>query len=171
MEVLFEDLFRCFGGHLFDFHSAFAGHHQHGVGGGAVDHDTQVQFAGDITAFFDQHLPDGLAFRTGLYGRQAVPQQASCCVGGLFGAAHQLDPALFGEFENLPFPATTGMNLGLDDGDRRAQFAKCRGRFVRASGHDTTQHRYASVAKDLLGLEFVDFHRDVPLRNRTTKMR
>ena len=160
--MLLEDLLRRLGRHLLDFHAAFAGNHQDRFGGRAVHDDAQVQLASDVAAFFDQHLANGLARRTGLDGHQAVAQHPARRRGGFFGTADQLDAALFGELLNLPLAAAARMDLGLDHGQRPAQFSKRLGGVIRRRGHDAAQDRYARVAKDLLGLEFVDFHRERP---------
>ena len=56
-----------------------------GPADGAIDDDAQVQLAGDLAAFFDQHLADGLALRAGLDRDQRLPEQIAGRFGGFVG--------------------------------------------------------------------------------------
>ena len=51
------------------------------------------------------------------------------------------------------------MDLGFDDGDRAAELRESGGRFGRGAGHNAAGHGNAGLAQNLLGLEFVNFHR------------
>ena len=48
-------------GDLLDLDAAFGAGHQDRLGGGAVQHDSEIQLAGDIAARFDKDLVDRLA--------------------------------------------------------------------------------------------------------------
>ncbi len=158
VEPLAKDTFGRLGGDFLDVHTPFAGDHQHRSGTGAVDDDAQVQLAGDVAAFFDEHLADDLAGRAGLDRHQVMAQQGRRHVAGFGSALDQLNAVLLRIFFERAFAAATGMDLGLDDGQLAAQLVERRGRLVTATGYNAARHGDSGVAKDLFGLEFVDFH-------------
>ena len=62
-----------FGGvrsNFLDVHAAFAGCHQHGALGAAVDHQADIKFFLDISAFLNQQPAHLLAFGAGLVSLQ-----------------------------------------------------------------------------------------------------
>ncbi len=161
MEPLTEDPFRRRGGNLLDVHPPLARCDQHGRSGGAIDDDAQVQFACDATPFLDEHAAHDLACRPGLDGDQRVTQETVCRLACLLRAMHDLDAVLRRVVLDRPFASPAGMDLGLDHGQSAAEFMECVDRRLRRIGHDASGHLDARLAKDLLGLVFVDFHRRV----------
>ena len=61
-----ENLVRGLGGDFLNLDAALLAHHQHRLLGRPVDDQAQVELAGDLQAFFDQHALDDAAFRAGL---------------------------------------------------------------------------------------------------------
>ena len=131
LKRFFEDQLGRLGGDLFDVHAALAGGHQHGAAARAIDHDAQVQLAGDVAAGFDQHAADGLPFGAGLDRDQPLAEQVAGHRAGFVGAADQLHAVLLRVVFDRAFAAAAGVDLGLDDGERAAQFLERGGRFVR----------------------------------------
>ncbi len=158
VKVLAEDELGRLGGYFLDVHAAFAGDHQHRQRRGPIDDDAQVQLAGNVAALFDQHLVDLLASRTGLNCHQVVAQQGSGDFLGFGGAFDQFDPVLLGFFLDGALAASAGVDLCLDDRDRAAELRVGGSRFVGRARHDAARHGDMGVAKELLGLIFVDFH-------------
>ena len=124
----------------------------------AIDDRAQIKLAGDRAAFFDQHAVDGLAFRPGLDGDQLMAEDVGGHGFGLFAAADKLHAALRGDVLDGSLAAPAGMDLGLDDGHRPGQLDEGVDRSLGGVGHEPAGHRHARLAKDLLGLEFVNFH-------------
>ena len=77
VERLAKDQFGRVGGDFFDVHAPFAGNHQHRAGRRPIDDDAQVELAGDLAAFFDEHLAHGLAGGAGLNGDQRLAEQVA----------------------------------------------------------------------------------------------
>ena len=126
----------------------------------AVDHRHQIQLAGDRAAFLDQHAADDLAFRPGLDGDKRMAENVGRRLFGLFAAADQLHAALRGDLLDRALATSAGVDLGLDYGHRRGQLGerRRRGGGLGRFGHDPARHGHARLAKNLLGLEFVNLH-------------
>ncbi len=135
VEGLVKDQLRRVVGHLLDVHATLAGDDQHRPGGRPIDDDAQVQLAGDLAAFFHQHLADGLTGRPGLDGDQGLAQQGPGHFAGLFGAFDQLHAALLGVGFDRSLAAAAGVDLRLDHGQRSAQRGEGRRRFFGSSGN------------------------------------
>ena len=158
IERLLENQLRRFGGDFFDVHAARWRRISTGPGHRAIDDDAQVQLAGDVAAFFDEHLPHGLPFRPGLDRDQRFAQQIAGHLGGLVGRLHQLHAALLRVVFDRAFAAAAGVDLGLHDGDRAAQFVNAAAASSAERATMPLRHGDAGLAEDLFGLKFVDFH-------------
>ena len=146
-------LFRDF----FDVHATGARGDQHRPGRLPIDHHAQIQLAGNVAAFFHEHLPNDLPFGPGLNRHQRLAQQIAGDFGGFVGRFHQLHAVLLRSFDRA-FAAAAGVNLRFHHGDRSAQIAKRLGRFLRRARHEALGHRDARFSQNCLGLKFVNFH-------------
>ena len=95
-----------------------------GSGRGPIDDDAQVQLAGDVAAFFDQHLAHDLPVGPGLDRHQLLAEQVAGDRAGLVGALDQLHAVLLGVVLDGSLAASAGMDLRLDDRDLAAQLRK-----------------------------------------------
>src|SRR5207237_6991904 len=111
-EFLEDSLRRVFGD-LLDLDAAFGADHEHGTLGRAVDHETEIQLALDLESPFDEHALDLLALRSGLVGDQVHPDHLLRRGLRVIGSCHDLDAAAL--------PASTGVNLRLDDNGAAAE--------------------------------------------------
>jgi hypothetical protein len=158
IELLFEDQLGGFLGDFLDVHAAFARHHQHRTGRSAIDDDAEIEFAGDFTAFFDEHLMNDLAGRASLDRFQVVAEQICRDLLGFLGTLDELYAALFAMLFDRALAAAARVNLGLDHGDLAAELGKGGSGFIGGAGDDAARHRHTRLAKDFLRLEFMDFH-------------
>ena len=112
IDVLLDDCCRVFGRNFFDLHPARFGRHEHRSRHRPVQHDSQVQFAGNRQRLFDQQPPDLLALRPGLVRHQLHPQH-------LLGD-HAGFPVLLGQLHASALAAPAGMDLRLHYNSRGA---------------------------------------------------
>ena len=105
IKMFFENQFGRFFGDFFDFHAAFGADHQDWLGGGTVEHDAQIQFAGDVAAGFDKDLIDRFAFGAGLNRDQRLAQQPCGRLADLVGTSCQTTtPCWSGLSLTVPLP-------------------------------------------------------------------
>jgi hypothetical protein len=119
--MLFENKVRRFSGDFFNFHAAFARHHEHGLGGRAVEDNPQVQLAGNLAAFFDEDAVDRFAFGAGLDRDELMTEQVLGDFGGVVSRSDELDAALRRVGLNGALAAAPRMDLSLDDGQFSAE--------------------------------------------------
>ena len=105
--MLTEDQLRAVRRHLLDLDTAGRTGHQHGALRGPIQDEAQVQLAVDLEPLFHQQPGDRPPLRAGLIGHELHAQHLAGNPLGLGRSPGKLDAA--------SLPATTGMNLGLDD--------------------------------------------------------
>ena len=150
IDEFLQDFFRMLGGHHFNFHAAFAGGHEHGPAGGAVDDNAEVKFARDVQAFLNQHALDQAALRPRLVSDQGHAQD-SARQGLSFRR-------VVSQFYAATFTAATGVNLGFDHHRAAAQFFRHSASFLGLGNHLAARHGDSELCKNLFRLIFVDFH-------------
>ena len=143
IEMLLVNQVRRFGRDLLDLDAALARDHQHRFGRGPVEHDAQVQLAGDLAAFLDEDAVDRLALGAGLDRDQRLAEQVLGDLARLVGRADELHAALLRIVLDRPLAAAAGVNLRLHDRQRPAQFLERRRRFVGRRGHLAAEHGHA----------------------------
>ena len=144
------------GRHLLDLDPALGRGHEGDARGGAVEHGTEIELAGDVAAVLDVDALDDPALRPGLVGDQGHAQHV---VGEL---AHLLDRA--GELDAAALAAAAGMDLRLDHPDRPAQRPGGLLGLLGRVGDLPAQHGDAVLLEQRLGLVLVDVHGLGPLR-------
>ena len=70
----FQNLFRGFFGHLFDFNPTFGRRHEHDTTARSIQNGTQIQLLIDISTGFYQDLRDRLTLFVGLVSNQILPE-------------------------------------------------------------------------------------------------
>jgi hypothetical protein len=155
--MFLEDQMRRFGRDLFDFDAPFARHHQHGLGGGAIENDAEVQFAGDLAAVFDKDAIDRLPSGPVWIVTSVLPSRFGRPLR-LHPLGFRLDAALLRVALNCAFAAAAGVDWAYDR-QRTAEFFERRRRFYWSSGHLAAEDRDPALPEQLFGLKFVDFHR------------
>ncbi len=145
-----EDALRRLFGDLLDLDAAVRAHHQHGPLGRAVDHEAQVQLAGDLEAFFDEHAADDPALRPGLVGDQ---RHAEHGVRGGLRSVRALD-----DLDAAALAAATGVNLCFDDDRAAAELDGGGARVVYRVRDARPRDGHAERLEDVFALIFVDLH-------------
>src|SRR6185437_12635455 len=146
-----QDRGRVLGRDLFDLHAARRRGHEHRLARPAVQHDAQVQLAGNVRRLFDQDLAHLAPLRAGLVGHQGHAQDLARTFDRFFGRFGQLDAAALA--------ASARVDLGFHH-RASAEFGGSRGRVFRLRDHPPARNRHAEAAQQLLGLVFMDFHRE-----------
>ena len=136
---------------LLDVHAAGGRSHEGDARRFAVDQRREIELAVDRGAFFDIEAVDLLPVRAGLMGHQDGADQALGLLAYVLGRLHDLDAA--------GLAAPTGMDLRLDDDDRRAEILCRLDRLLDRESGMTARHRHAELPQHRLGLIFVDVHR------------
>ena len=142
--------------------------HQHGPLCGPVDGHTQVEFAGDVAAGLHQHAADRLPFGAGLHSHQRLAQQIPGDRRRLLGTPHKLDAMLLGCVFTVPLPRPPAWIWALTTATSPANSRCASAASPAVVDHDARWHRHAPIAKDLLGLVFVDLHRRTVDRSART---
>jgi len=70
VDVLLQDRFRPFGGHLLNIHAARGRCHEHRLALAAIDQNPEIKFLLDRQRFFDQQAMHNAAFRPRLVRHQ-----------------------------------------------------------------------------------------------------
>src|SRR5215813_12826398 len=96
---------------------------------------------------------DLLAVRAGLMGDEYRAEQALGLLAHVVPRLHQLDAARLA--------APSGVNLRLDDEQRRAEIARSLDRLLDRKRRMPARHRHAEFPQHRLGLIFVDVHADL----------
>src|SRR4029453_18370618 len=117
----------------------------------AIEHDTQIELARHLKAFFPQYAGYRAARRTRLMGDE---RHAEHVFGDLFGFVYVL-----GDLDATAFAAPAGVNLRLHD-DESAQTTSYHPAIWRRDRNFTPRHRPAVASQDRLGLVLVNFHDD-----------
>ena len=138
---------------FFNVHPPFAGGNESHFLRAAVGYARQIVFFLDICAFFDVEAAHLLAFGAGLVGNQLHAQN-------FFGARFDFVNR-FGHLDATALATSAGMDLGLDDPDRSAQFLRSLNRFLHGKRCDPARHGHAEFAQNIFALVFVDFHRRI----------
>ena len=148
--------------HFLDVHAAFGGGDEGNARGFTVDHDREIEFAGNGRAFLDVEALHELAFGAGLVRDQRHAQHA-----GGFGLhvrhrLHDLDAAALA--------TAAGVDLRLDDPDGAAQRFGGLHRLVHIEGRDAAASGDAEAAEHFLGLVLMNVHvRSLVLRARQAR--
>ena len=135
---------------LFDVHAARGRNHEGDTRGLTVDQRRKIELAVDGRAFLDIEAVDLLAVRAGLMGHEDGAEQALGLLAHVLGRLHDLDAA--------GLAASAGMDLRLDDDDRRAEVLCCLDRLLDRESGLAPRHRHAEFPQHRLGLIFVDVH-------------
>ena len=139
---------------VFDVDAPLGGGDEDVAAGGAVGGDGEVILVRDVDARRDEQLADLEPLGAGLRGNHAVAEHEARGVGALFGRADELDEARLA--------AAAGVDLGLDDGERRTRLRRdalvCRGGVVDRLDDGAGGDGDSGVVEKLPGLVFVDFH-------------
>src|SRR6185295_3187947 len=153
-----DNLFRCVGGDFFDLHSAFRTRDKHGPSTIPIDDNAHIQFFGNPGPFFNQQPAHFPAFRTGLVGDQCLADEFLNQTGdGRF---------VLRNFDTAGFPATTRMNLGLDDKHWCIEFCRPRRSCLGRGNLFPARYRNPELRKQLLSLKFMNVHVFSLLNNR-----
>ena len=118
----------------------------------------QIQLAGDLQAFLDEHASDDAPLGAGLVRDQG---HAENLLGERFGLVGRL-----GELDAAALAAPAGVNLRLDDDDARSQAVGDVSRLGDVEGDFPAGHGHAVAGEDGFGLIFVNFHRGSRKRSR-----
>ncbi len=152
LDIDLRDLVGRLLGDLFDVHAAFGAGHHHGLAGGAIEHEADIQLARHLQAFFDQQAPHDAAFGAGLVRDERHAEHVARDARGFVGRLGELDaPAL---------PAAARMNLRLDDDHAGAEARGNRRDIGGIGGLFASRHGNAVTRQDGFGLILVDFHDD-----------
>ena len=156
VDQLGDDFLGCAVCHFFDVHAAFAGSdHSHFLAG-AVGHEGHVVFFFDVGAVFDVEATHLLAFGAGLVGLELHAQD----LGGQF--LDLLDR--LGDLDATALATATGVNLGLHNPNRAAQFLGGFHRLLHRERRNATRHRHTKLTQDFLALVLVNLHEDFSQR-------
>ena len=159
VDRLRDDLLGRLVRHRFDVHAAFGRGDDGDPACGAVDEHRDIELALDVAAFLDIEALDRPADRSGLLGDQFVAKHGggvgADLVDGL-GEAHA--PLAAGIVLEPALAPTTGMDLGLHDGDRLAQFAGNVHGLVLGIGDATLEEGDGVLGQQDFGLILVDVH-------------
>ena len=120
----------------------------------AVDDHADVEFLGDVGAFFDEKAAHLLPARTGLMGHELHAENLPGALAHLVNGARELHPAA------LAAPA--GVNLRFDHPDRATERLGCRYGFFHTKTRQAAWSRQAEFAEEFLPLIFVDLHGSLP---------
>ena len=101
---------------FFDFHPAFGAGDKDRPSAVTIDQNAQIQFFGDIGAFFDQQPTDFPTFRTGLVRHQGLADQ-------FLGQARHVRLVLR-NLDATGLASAAGMDLRLHDKHRGIQFCR-----------------------------------------------
>ncbi len=135
---------------FFNFHPTFGRGDDANALGFAVQHDAQIEFALERLGHFHVDALNGLAFRAGLNGHQALAQQFAGGGIDLMVGLAQLDAA--------GLAAGSGVHLGLHRPVPAAQFRRRIDGLVGAVGHAAARHRHAEARQKLFRLVLVNVH-------------
>ena len=141
-------------GNLFDLHATFRRGNDHDALGGAVQHETQIDFAGEVDRRFNVDAVDALAFGAGLMRHQFAAEHVVRRILNFMLGVAQLDAARLA--------TATCVDLGLDDPAAAAKFASPVGRLFGAVGQPAGWYRDAEFRQNLFGLVFVNVHFSLP---------
>lgn len=136
VEVLADDLLGRLFGDLFNRHATFGGHDDDRLADFTIDHDAQVQLAGNVQALLDVERANLLAFFAGLNRHQRRVEHAGGVLAGFVGRLHEHDAGLLGMLLEAALAASTSVDLRLDHRDRCAEGFVRGGGFVGGFGHD-----------------------------------
>ena len=121
-----------------------------GALGRAIDHQPEVQLAGDVEPLLDQQPRDLLPGRAGLVGDERHPEHLR---GGLRRCLRPLD-----HLDAAALAAAAGVNLRLDDDRAAAEPLGRRLRRRRVDDHLARGDRHAVLREDCLRLILVNLH-------------
>ena len=142
--------FRPGGRQILDLHATLGGGDDAHPLDAAIQHDAEVQLAGDVGGLLDVHPVDQLATRSGLLGDQPPAEHAVRDVlDGTVGMAH---------FHPAGCAAAAGMYLGLDHPRRPADLGAPVGRLLGVVSQPAAGDGYPEAGQDLLCLVFVNVH-------------
>src|SRR6266699_4510584 len=157
-----HDLFGPRARNLLDVHPARGRSHEGDARAFAVDERREIELAVDGRTFLDIEAVDLLTVRAGLMGDEHRAEQALGLLAHVLLRLDQLDAA------GLAAPA--GVDLRLDDEQRRAEIARSLDRLLDRKRRMPARHRHAEFPQHRLGLIFVDVHAD-PYLSRMQRTR
>ncbi len=152
-DVLLDDGVWVTGGDLFDLHAARSRRHEDVASVGAVEHDAEVQLAGDGQSLFDQQPLHLLALGAGLVRHQRHAEHLARQLGCRFRR--------LGDLHAAALAAPAGMNLRFHHHSGCAfaeQLTRRRVGFFPALDHAPARHGHAVLRQDCLALVLVNFH-------------
>ena len=126
-----------------------------------VDENRTVELALDRAAALDEHLVNHLPLGAGLDRDEGLIEESLGDPRRVVGALGQFHAALRRALHH-PLASATGMDLGFDGADRRAEGRERSSGFVGGASHFACQHRHAGGPEEFLGLVFVDLHAGLP---------
>jgi hypothetical protein len=164
MKRFLENQLRRFRGNFFDVHSTSCRRHHYRAGARAVNEHTKIQFTGNLAALFNEHVSNRLSFRPGLNGDERFAEQVARDFRGLLSRSHEYHAALARVVLDRALAAAASVNLRFYHRDWSAELTKCFGSIFRRTRYNIPGRGDAGIAKNLLCLIFVDFHRLVGWR-------
>ena len=149
-------------GDLLDVHAAFRRDDEGDAGRSAIDERGEIELLLDVGAILDVEAVDLLARRPRLDRHERRAEHFLGELRDLVDRLGEAHAALFtgGSFLELALAAAAGMDLGLHDPERAAQFLRRRVRVFRLHHGDAARNGNAIFAQDGLGLILMDVHRD-----------
>ena len=151
---LAEDRIGFGGGDLLDLHAAMRMGDDTDLLHPAVEHQPDVELAVERHRGLDIEPVDDFPRRPSLIGDERSPEQLLGRGADLIDRRAELDAARF--------PPSTGVNLGLHHPAIAADFFGAVHGLIRCVDHAAARHGHAEPREQLLGLVFVDVHRQPP---------
>src|SRR5690606_37324937 len=146
-----EDAIGCLFGHLLDLDAAIGADHEHRALRRAIDHETEIELAGDIEPLLDEQATDDAALGTGLVSHERHAEHGRC---GFEGGLRILD-----HLDASTLASSSRVNLRLDDDGAAAEAFGSRLRFSGCEDDFALWNRDAVLCEDGLALVLVDLHR------------
>ena len=153
-----EDLLRRACRDFLDLDAPLGAGHQDRHAEGAIQHHADINFAGDVGGFLDEHLRDLLPFGVGLLRDERILEHDLGDVTGVVALGNEFDAAEIGTgVLEASLAAAAGVNLGLEN-DRAADVVEGGEHLIDAACDDAARNDGAGRGQQFLGLIFVDFH-------------
>ncbi len=150
MDDFLDDGGRIFSCDFFDFHAARGARHENDAADAAVHEKTEVKFALNDEAFFDEQALDDTAAGAGLNRHEIHAEHAAGDFSGFIRRMNELDASRL--------TAATRMNLRLDDDDAGFEMLRTFTRFFLGERDFAARSGNAIASENRLSLIFVNLH-------------